>query len=84
MIYTMIWYIWDNNTLSRPHAFMVQLPTTPYNDMIKSLAIVKVLTSLINLTTHLKHTVATTSVSYCSLNCMDMFLNIISFMLYFS
>ena len=37
------------------HALMSQLPTTHLNDIIKSLATVKVVTSLINLATYLKY-----------------------------
>ena len=60
---------------------MAQVPTTHCNDILKSLATVKGCD--INLATYLKHTVAT-SVSNCTLNYMDMFLNIIYLRLYFS
>ena len=69
-----MYYIWDTNTLSTPHALMAQLPTTHCNDILKSLAIVKGCD--INLATYLKHTVAT-SVSHFTLYCINMFLNII-------
>ena len=76
-----MYYIWDTNTLSTRHALMAQLPPTHCNDILKSLAIIKGFD--INLATYLKHAVAT-SVSHCTLNYMDMFLNIICLRLYVS
>ena len=60
---------------------MAQLRTSQCNHILKSLAIAKGCD--INLATYLKHTVAT-SVSHCTLNYMEMFLNVICLRLYFS